>query len=549
MTMNTNDHMGYLWLGYQHDRWNGWADDGLYVDGKLHKAPFVKPGSEIYGYGDCGIYPASDRCLCVDQATQDLWVWHEGWEHLLSGQGAVYGDGCYWVERAGWVLVRTQPTSDMAELVLLQQDGQLSVLATAYGLGSPRVSPAGDLVYIAWGENAMPWDQTDVCLIPLSGESVTCALPSAAWMQPIWQDAEHLLLLGDSSGKWQCYTYHLPSVSLTTFAACPGEIGDAQWSRDQIFHLWNQGTWCAVTYYSGLARFVLRDKKGRWHKLPIPGTQCLRLYHDSDSFYIKSSGPQGESVTQVSNAGQVMASTHQYTEIMPERQLWLPKKNGCVQTWVVRRGEGPQPWICWLHGGPTGQAGPQRGVFDAYLAMGMTVLVINFTGSTGMGTAHRQQLYGHWGKQDVADVLAVIKHSISLRLLIPGKGFVMGRSASGFSACAIAAQIPLAGLILYYPVVDVGALLAIEDSFERGYTQKLIGTRDRFSPNVPVCHIHGSDDRIVPIETMSGWLSSLNPAQLSQYVIDGQGHGFSEQGKQQAWVYERDFIMNNIERN
>jgi len=65
----------------------------------------------------------------------------------------------------------------------------------------------------------------------------------------------------------------------------------------------------------------------------------------------------------------------------------------------------PSPAIVKIHGGPHAQARDSFNIFEQFLAaLGYTVLVPNYRGSTGYGGSFRRAIHGDWGGLDQADV-------------------------------------------------------------------------------------------------------------------------------------------------
>ena len=65
----------------------------------------------------------------------------------------------------------------------------------------------------------------------------------------------------------------------------------------------------------------------------------------------------------------------------------------------------PAPAVVKIHGGPHTQARDEFNVFEQFLAaLGYTVLVPNYRGSTGYGRSFRRAIRGDWGGLDQADV-------------------------------------------------------------------------------------------------------------------------------------------------
>jgi dienelactone hydrolase len=102
---------------------------------------------------------------------------------------------------------------------------------------------------------------------------------------------------------------------------------------------------------------------------------------------------------------------------------------------VTPEGSGPFPTIVSVHGGPewhhTDGWDPTT---QAYVDSGFAVLLVNYRGSTGFGTAFREALKGNVGFPETEDVNAGLDHVIGLGLADPRNVFLEGWSWGGYIA-------------------------------------------------------------------------------------------------------------------
>ena len=97
------------------------------------------------------------------------------------------------------------------------------------------------------------------------------------------------------------------------------------------------------------------------------------------------------------------------------------------------RRAGRPPLLLHLHGGPTDGA---RLALDPELQLwtsrGFALLDLNYSGSTGFGSAYRHRLDGEWGERDFGDCVAAVGQLTGEGLVDPERVFVRGASAGGY---------------------------------------------------------------------------------------------------------------------
>lgn len=104
-----------------------------------------------------------------------------------------------------------------------------------------------------------------------------------------------------------------------------------------------------------------------------------------------------------------------------------------VQGWLLPAGEGIQPLVLEIHGGPHTLYGWSPVLEWQILAgAGMSVLAANPRGSEGYGEAFNRANLGDWGDGPMADVLAGVDQAIEDGLADPARLGVTGGSYGGY---------------------------------------------------------------------------------------------------------------------
>jgi dipeptidyl aminopeptidase/acylaminoacyl peptidase len=211
---------------------------------------------------------------------------------------------------------------------------------------------------------------------------------------------------------------------------------------------------------------------------------------------------------------------------------------------AVPPGPGPHPAVFDIHGGPNAQ---DEDAFDArssaFVDAGFAVVLVNYRGSTGYGSAWRDANEDDVGYIELADVAAVRAALVDEGTLDPARTAVTGGSWGGYLALLAAGIQPdlWAAVIAIVPVADY--IAEYEDEMEplRAFDRALLGGSPeevpekyhRASPltyaaavKAPLLVMAGLNDPRCPIRQVENYLHKLDdlgtPYELYTYEA---GHG------------------------
>ncbi len=414
-------------------------------------------------------------------------------------------------------------------------------------------SPTPDstaVVWQAWNVPDMPWDSSHLQRAVLGGGSSDWLRPAGTVQQVRFMPDGTALCLRDDRGFLNVWLDGAPLVDEAF------EHGGPAWGMGQrSFVVSPDGQRVAFTRNeSGFGRLCVVEVESR--RL----TEVARGVHGQLSW-------QGGRLAALRSGARTPTQVVVYDDRTWERTVvavgplsgWedLPltepelvevaAKDGCTLHARLYRADAPTDHLlCWLHGGPTDQWQVTFMPRIAYWrAQGWNVLVPDHRGSTGHGRAYQQALRGRWGELDTTDVADVLVAAHARGWGAPAHTAIVGSSAGGFTALGVAASRPhlVAGLVVSYPVTDLGDPAPRGHRFEQHYTDSLVGTlpdaaparssrspldyTERFS-GTPILLMHGDCDPVVPIEQSQAFVERCraNRVDIDFVVYEGEGHGF-----------------------
>lgn len=223
---------------------------------------------------------------------------------------------------------------------------------------------------------------------------------------------------------------------------------------------------------------------------------------------------------------------------------------------AVGDGGAPLPMVLLPHGGPAARDDDDFDPWTEFLAdRGYLVLQVNFRGSAGYGHAFLAAGLRRWGLEMQDDLTDAVQWAVDQRLADPARLGVVGASYGGYAALMAAVKTPAlfrcaAG---FGGVYDLPAMVlhAADYVGGRARAERSLGDgwRDRerlreTSPalqaariRVPVLLVHGSDDRVVPVDQSRRMAEALRGAGgVVDYLEQAGGdHHLSRQADRSAW--------------
>jgi dienelactone hydrolase len=229
----------------------------------------------------------------------------------------------------------------------------------------------------------------------------------------------------------------------------------------------------------------------------------------------------------------------------PFRDVFVESGAGLIHALLaLPDGPGPYPAVFDIHGGPTAH---DEDAYDArasaFVDAGYAVVLVNYRGSSGYGSAWRDAIEADVGFIELADVAAVRLALVDNGTLDPARTAVSGGSWGGYLALLAAGTQPelWASVTAIVPVADY--LAAYEDEMEslRAFDRSLLGGSPdevperykRASPltyadavRAPLLVMAGLNDPRCPIRQIENYLGRLDElgARYEMYRYDA-GHG------------------------
>jgi dipeptidyl aminopeptidase/acylaminoacyl peptidase len=204
------------------------------------------------------------------------------------------------------------------------------------------------------------------------------------------------------------------------------------------------------------------------------------------------------------------------------------------------------PLMVVVHGGPTANSSATLSMKYAYFtSRGISVVDVNYGGSTGYGRHYRNLLRGQWGVVDCEDVLAVVDSLIAQGICAADKVVIRGGSAGGFTVLnALVHSKSFAAGASYYGVADCTTLATDTHDFESRYLDTMIGAypaeKDLYIARSPLTHVNqlssplilfqGLDDKVVPPSQSEAFRDACAAKGLKHAYVayEGEGHGFRQ---------------------
>jgi dipeptidyl aminopeptidase/acylaminoacyl peptidase len=461
------------------------------------------------------------------------------------------------------------PGEPRNSIVAIGDDGVITTLVEGADFyASMRFDPDGEwLAWLAWSHPNLPWNETELWVAALDGNGRpgpprrVAGGDGVSVFQPEWLRDGRLGFVADPDGWWNHYAWR-EGTPLERLTAMDSEGGLPQW-------VFGQSTWGQVA--GGLFGAFTRD--GTWElwlfgaglaaQQPWEPDAIQHLATDGKEAVALAGGPDLPTAVYKLDAPRLRPEWVADAGPLPLEPLWIsrpqpltfPTGDG-VQAHALYyppqnpTHEGPPgaapPVLVKCHGGPTAAAST---AFDAriqfWTTRGFAVLDLNYRGSTGLGRAYRESLYGRWGEAEVEDCAAAVRFLGERRLVDPAMAFISGGSAGGYTVlCALAFTDVFRAGASWYGVADLDGLFETTHKFEAHYDRWLLGPRDDPATRVrvdarsplrnvdrircPVIFFQGGRDRVVPPAQSRDMHAALKANGIPTRYLEfpEEGHGF-----------------------
>ncbi|CAM4094944.1 S9 family peptidase [Nocardiopsis rhodophaea] len=429
---------------------------------------------------------------------------------------------------------------------------------------SPTPSPDGQhLAWVCWSHPRMPWDGTELRVGTLTGTGVTDAYLlkggiTESVLSPVWRDDDHLYFASDWPGWWNLYEIGLTGQAIALYPAEEEFTGGfAQLGVEPYVQL-NDGRLVALHGHADLRPGVYDPATAELTEISSPLTTWETLATDGRTVVALASGPgDPQSLVRLDPDTGRIATLRRSLDSVPDPD-YLPAPEAVTlsgrygaeihanvypPTNPRVTGEGPAPYIVWVHGGPVSRATTRLDLAKAFFtSRGIGIVDVNYAGSIGFGRTYRQRLHGQWGVLDVEDTTAAAQALVDQGVADPERLAIRGGSAGGLTTLLALTGDTFACGTSLYGVTDLLRLAKETHDFESRFLDSLIGLlpgyaatyRERSPINraseiqVPALVIQGADDPIVPPAQAVELIKALADRKIPHAYIEfeGEAHGF-----------------------
>jgi dipeptidyl aminopeptidase/acylaminoacyl peptidase len=480
-----------------------------------------------------------------------------------------YADGI--IDQQGhWIGIRedhSEAGREPVNAIAIIDRGRTEILASGHDFfSSPRISPDGDhLACLAWDHPRMPWDGTTLYVIDFeSGQAEEIAGgPEESIFQPEWSPQGQLYYISDRSGWWNLYRHGDPRPVV----AMEAEFGQPQWVFGMSTYAFAGPDRIVCSYIEkGLGRLAVIDlATGALTPIDTPYTDFSSVRAEGDRVVFRGgSATEPGSIVQVDLASGRHNVLKKSTNVADD-----PEIRRCFTTvqaieypsdgrtahalyypafhpdYTAPAGEKP-PLLVKCHGGPTAAASSTLDLRIQYwTSRGISVLDVNYGGSTGYGRAYRRLLNGNWGIVDVDDCVNGARYLAEQGVADPARCVITGGSAGGYTTlAALTFRDFFRGGASHYGVSDLAVLARDTHKFEARYLDSMIGPyparEDLYRERSPILHagrlsapvifFQGDEDQVVPPNQTECMVDALRAkgTPVGYLLFAGEQHGFRQ---------------------
>lgn len=527
-----------------------YLDEGAVIDA----TPTANVRSRVNEYGG-GAYDVDDaRLVFVDDrsGTLQLIELATGEQRSLSRAEDSHRFGGLCLTDRYVVAVRETPTSGepRTELVRLglgdDNPGGGEVIATGADFYGYPAASGDQVAWVQWNHPNMPWDASEVWqgdVTDLSAARRIAGGDGVSALHPRWLSDQTLAYLSDEHGYWNLHAGE-------TVIADPHDFCPAPWVQDRapLVEV-RPGLLLGLRYVAGAGQLVKIDlTKRSVEQLADTADVESIAAADGVGYVIAQWADRPPSLECVVAGGleELLGAQVNYRVVTPE-SVWFGGPAGATHAWYYPApdiAEGAPPLLVETHGGPTAMVTPSYDPTVQYwVSIGVSVLEVNYSGSSGFGRLYRDRLVHNWGVLDVADCVAAVDQLAEQGRIDPTKVAISGGSAGGYTTLqALVVSDTFAAGISRYGIGDLSALAQDTHKFESRYMDAMVGpypaARATYWARSPIHHVanlstpmlilQGADDLVVPPNQAEAMARALRDKKLpvSLIIFPGEGHGF-----------------------
>ncbi|MER6826723.1 prolyl oligopeptidase family serine peptidase [Streptosporangium sp. NPDC000563] len=426
----------------------------------------------------------------------------------------------------------------------------------------PTLSPDGEhLAFVCWDHPRMPWNGTELWVSRLADGTAWKVRGgvSESVLAPQWRDEQSLYLISDWSGWWNLYLVGIYGTEPRALYPAEEEFAGPLWQLGAVPYAPMADGSLAVLHGRGNLRLGVFDPdSGVLSDLDVPyeGWDAV-LATDGHALVGIGYGPAlPRSIIRVDTVTERVEELRRDVNELPDAGYLPLARPVEFETRFGRevhaflyppsnpeaRGEGPAPYVVFVHGGPTGHSVGALDLEKAFFtSRGIGVLDVNYGGSTGYGRVYRERLHGQWGVVDVEDSIAAAEWLAAEGLGDPARIAIRGGSAGGWTVmAACCASEAFAGGVSYYGVSGLANFSATTHDFESRYVEWLIGPEDPAlyasrepvgrvaGVSCPMLLLQGLSDPVVPPAQSQAFVDALTERGVpcTYLTFEGEAHGF-----------------------
>ncbi|MDA1330472.1 MAG: S9 family peptidase [Chloroflexi bacterium] len=241
-----------------------------------------------------------------------------------------------------------------------------------------------------------------------------------------------------------------------------------------------------------------------------------------------------------------------------------------LEGWLMRptSGNPPYPTILYNHGGPDMAWGNAFSLdFQMLVGAGYAVLLINYRGSLGYGSAFMADINGRMGELEFADLMAGVDHCIELGLADPDRLGICGSSYGGYLTCwaightdrfkAAVPENPITNWESWYGVADIFSSLALPFEAMGGHPHETLEAYRNASPIsfahrciTPTLLIQAERDLRCPAEQSEQFYTVLkaNGCIVEMLRLPNSSHGGSTVGSLETRRAQNEALLDWMNR-